>query len=170
MGMTCALYAVPSDRLDALRRDPAREIESIRMDDEVVLPSAGLEKSWHGLHYLLTGSAGSAGFGDAGGETPKPLAFLLQGGHSIGGDAGYGGQLFTPGETKAIDAALSAVSDDQLWSRYDPAAMESENIYPMIWDEPEDDLREEYQSYLRELKRLVRTAAQQDMGLLVLIL
>ena len=167
MGMTCAVYAVPTDRIDALRRDPAREIESIRTDDEVVLPNAGLEKSWAGLHYLLTGSPG---FDDAGGVTNRPLAFLLQGGHSISDGAAYGGRLFTPGETKAIDASLSAVSDDQLWSRYDPAAMESLEVYPMIWDEPEDDLREEYEAYFHELKRVVRIAAQQDMGLLVQIM
>ena len=167
MGMTCAVYAVPPDRIDALRRDPAREIESIRTDDEVVLPNVGLEKSWAGLHYLLTGSPG---FDDAGGVTSRPLAFLLQGGQSIGGDAGYGGQLFTAGETKAINAALSGVTDDQLWSRYDPAAMEASEVYPMIWDETEDDLREEYQSYFHDLKRVVGIAARQDMGLLVLIM
>lgn len=167
MGMTCAVYAVPSDRMDALRSDPAREIESIRTDDEVVLPNAGLEKSWAGLHYLLTGSAG---FGDAGGVASQPLAFLVEGGQSVADSAGYGGRLFTPGETKAIDAALSAVSDDQLWSRYDAAAMESKEVYPMIWDEPEDDLREEYEAYFHELKRVVRIAAEQDMGLLVLIM
>ena len=167
MGMTGAVYAVPTDRMDALRRDPAREIESIRTDDEVVLPNVGLEKSWAGLHYLLTGSPG---FGDADGVASQPLAFLVEGGESVADDAGYGGRLFTPGETKAIDAALSAVSDDRLWSRYDPAAMEAQEVYPMIWDEPEDDLREEYQSYFHELKRVVGIAAQQDMGLLVLIL
>ena len=43
MGMTGAVYAVRTDRMDALRRDPAREIESIRTDDEVVLPNVGLE-------------------------------------------------------------------------------------------------------------------------------
>ena len=106
MGMTCAVYAVPTDRIDALRRDPAREIESIRTDDEVVLPNLGLEKSWAGLHYLLTGSPG---FDDAGGVTNRPLAFLLQGGHSISDGAAYGGRLFTPGETKAIDTSVAGI-------------------------------------------------------------
>ena len=85
-------------------------------------------------------------------------------------DVGYGARLFTAAETRAIDAALSAVSDDQLWSRYDPAAMNDREVYPMIWDENEEDLREEYVAYFHELKRVVRTAARQDMGLLVLIL
>ena len=164
MGMTCAVYAVPTDRIDALRRDPVTEIKSIRTDDEVVLPNVGLEKSWAGLHYLMTGSAN---FGDVVSVSSQPLAFLLQGGQSIAND---GGQLFTPNETKTINAALSAVSDDQLWSRYDAAAMEASEVYPMIWDEPEEDLREEYLAYFQLLERVVRIAAQQDMGLLVLIM
>jgi hypothetical protein len=48
--------------------------------------------------------------------------------------------------------------------------MEAKEVYPMIWDEPEDELREEHEAYFHELKRVVRIAAQQDMGLLVQIM
>ena len=42
-------------------------------------PSVHLEKAWHGLHFLLTGSAG---------ESCVPLGFLLEGGQEVGEDDG----------------------------------------------------------------------------------
>jgi len=47
------------------------------------------------------------------------------------------------------------VSDDELWSHFDSAKMEKEQIYPLIWDEPVADLREEYLSYFRQLKSFI---------------
>jgi hypothetical protein len=75
--------------------------------------SVHLEKAWHGLHFLLTGSAGESGV---------PLGFLLEGGQEVG---------------------------------------------PGIWDEEEEELREEYLSYFQELKKVVALAAEGGMGLLV---
>jgi hypothetical protein len=76
---------------------------------------------------------------------------------------------FTPEETKEIHRALSAVSDEQLWSRFDAETMEREGIYPDIWDEPEKDLKEEYLVYFNRLKTVVAAASQQGEGLVVTI-
>ena len=122
-------------------------------------PSVHLEKAWHGLHFLLTGSAGESG---------EPLGFLLEGGQEVGEDDGYGApRLFQPGEVQQINAALAPISDDELWGRFDPELMEAESIYPGIWDEEEEELREEYLSYFHELKKVVAQAGQGGMGLLV---
>jgi hypothetical protein len=146
--------------MNAIRRDPRAEIAAIRESDDDVLPNVGLEKSWHGLHYLLTGSADRA---------EGPLAFLISGGESFEASLGYGAHLLTPDDTAAVDAALFGVSDETLWSRFDPEAMEDAGVYPSIWDEAEDELREEYLSYFHELKQVVRTAAQRRMGLLCFV-
>ena len=45
--------------------------------------------------------------------------------------------------------------------------MEAESIYPCIWDEEEEELRDEYLSYFRELKKVVAQAGEGGMGLLV---
>ena len=77
-----------------------------------------VDKSWHGMHYLLTGSAE--------GGTP-PLDFLLEGGQTVGDeDVGYGpARVFTAAETRSIAAAVAAISDEELRARYDPSAMDA---------------------------------------------
>jgi hypothetical protein len=112
------------------------------------------------VHYLLTGEVW---------EGHGPLAFLLAGGEQLGEDEESPVRWFTPDETNQIHQALSRVSDDQLWSRFDANAMEQQEIYPGIWDEAEDDLKEEYLSYFHELKQVVAAAAQGGQGLLVTI-
>src|SRR5262245_10746703 len=155
MGMYCDVYAVTPDEVKRLAADPG-----------VTLRFAGsravsLEKSWHGLHYLLTGSAW---------EGELPLGFLLAAGTPVGDDLGYGpARLFLAGEVRQIGTALSKGSDDELWARFDPEEMEAGEIYPGVWDESEEDLREEYVGYFRELKRLVHEANAGGLGLLVLI-
>jgi hypothetical protein len=47
--------------------------------------------------------------------------------------------------------------------------MEAKDIYPGIWDEDEDELKEEYLMYFGQLKKLVAAAAAQGHGLLVTI-
>jgi hypothetical protein len=118
-----------------------------------------LEKAWHGLHFLLTGDVE---------EGSGPLAFLLAGGEQLDGDD-EGPRWFSPAETANIHQALSRVSDDALWSRFDAEQMQDLGVYPGIWDEDEADLREEYLGYFHELKGVVAAAAQSGRGLLVTI-
>jgi hypothetical protein len=118
-----------------------------------------LEKSWHGLHYLLTGSP------DPG---EGPLAFLLSGGEAIGDDES-GLRLFTPEQVRDLDTALSAVSAEQLWQRFDPDRMTDEGVYPVIWDEPEEELREEYLEYFHAMKDLIHRANRAGNALLLSI-
>jgi hypothetical protein len=125
------------------------------------VPSVHLEKAWHGLHYLLTGSAGQGGL---------PLGFLLEGGREVGEDLGYGSpRLLEPSEVQQLNAALAPITDEELWSRFEPEAMEAECVYPGIWDEDEEELREEYLTYFQELKRVVSQASTGGMGLLVIL-
>src|SRR5262249_46291265 len=118
--------------------------------------------SWHGLHYLLTGDAW---------DGPAPLNFLVSGGREIrGADAGYGPpRTFTPEETRGLNDALANISGDELWSRYDAEAMEASSIYPMIWDEDEDDLKDEYTMYFEQVKQRISNAASRGNGFLVSI-
>ena len=141
MGMYCSIKAVDANAVGA-RAAPL-----------------SLEKAWHGLHYLLTGSAA---------EGDWPLAFLLQGGEEVGDDDGYGPpRLFSPEEVREIDAALTAISDDVLWSRFDPEQMSAEGVYPDCWDESEDELREEYLGYFHEMKTVIKNASTKGKSLLI---
>jgi hypothetical protein len=121
-----------------------------------------LDKSWHGIHYLLTGSAD---------EGEPPLDFLVGGGTPVGDeDVGYGApRVFTAAETRAISAALAAVSDDELRRRFSPLAMMRANIYPEIWDRDpsEDDTLGYLMEHVRLLRDVIATVVGNDHGLLV---
>lgn len=117
-----------------------------------------LEKAWHGLHYLLTGEAW---------EGEGPLAFLLAGSNELDEDEESPIRWIGPSETRQVHQALSNVSDEILWSRFDASEMEELEIYPGIWDEDEEDLKEEYLSYFHELKQIVATAEKTGQGLIL---
>lgn len=88
-----------------------------------------LDKAWHGLHYLLTGS-------DWEGE--EPLRSVVLGGSEIGEDIGYGSaRLIDKEKVEDISRALNELSSDELTARFDLGAMENLGIYG-IGDE--DDL------------------------------
>jgi hypothetical protein len=158
MGMICEVSAVPS-------------VEGIIPFDRAALgtrrgaasgKAVSLQKAWHGLHFLLTGSAW---------EGTGPLAFIASGGEEVpGSDHGYGpARLFSPEETTEINSALSEIDDAELWSRFNPEEMTGQEIYPDIWDEPEEDLKEEYLMYFNELKKLIAAAAARGDSLRVSI-
>lgn len=156
MGMYVAIRAIKADEVKSFLGD-TNNLNRRKQSG----PSVSLEKAWHGLHYLLTGSATEGGL---------PLGFLLEGGQEIGNDTGYGPPRFlNHAEVAELNQALAAVSDDVLWSRFDAAQMEEEGVYPMTWDEPESDLREEYVHYFHELKKLVQKADAEKLGLLLML-
>lgn len=154
VGMYCNVFAAAPREIEALARDPDA-IGSLHFSADV-----DLHKAWHGLHYLLTGHCG---------EAAAPLGFLLSGGRAIGQADWYwtATRLFSPADVKALDKALAAVSDENLWSRFDAARMNELEVYPLIWDESEDALREEYLDYFQKLKAFVSQAAAEDDGLVV---
>jgi hypothetical protein len=121
-----------------------------------------LDKSWHGIHYLLTGTHR--------GEKP-PLDFLTDGGEVVGDeDLGYGpGRVFTSEQVAAIDDALKGLSRDAVAQRFDPQEMTKLDIYPGIWQrEPEDDDSLGYcLDYLDEMKSFVDRAHDAGFGLIV---
>lgn len=154
MGMYCEVsVAAPGDLGLSFEPNPL-----VRLLQRGSANRVSLEKAWHGLHYMLTGEVW---------EGDGPLAFLLAGGENIGEDEESPVRRFTPEETTQIHLALSTVSDDLLWSRFDAAQMEELQIYPGIWDEAEDDLKEEYLDYFHQLKMIVAAAVQSGQGLLV---
>jgi uncharacterized protein DUF1877 len=121
-----------------------------------------LDKSWHGIHYLLTGGADGAG---------TPLDFLVAGGAYVGlDDVGYGPpRVYTAAETREIAAALAAVTDHELRGRFDPAAMMRAEIYPEIWDRDpaEDDTLGYLNDYVDALRRASAAATSNGHGIMV---
>ena len=87
-------------------------------DDNNVL---NLQKSWHTLHFLLTGSAE---------PVDTPLGKVIFGGSDVGPDLGYGPARFLPAEeVQLIATALAAVSREDLAKRFDLPTMQGAGIY-----------------------------------------
>jgi Domain of unknown function (DUF1877) len=103
-----------------------------------------LDGEWHGIHYLLTGSA------DPDGSLASKVIF---GGESIGKDLGYGpAQLLRPEEVKAIAQLLQKISPETLRKRYKPEEMARAGVYPtVVWVRDGD---QGFQLLLEAFKRL----------------
>ena len=123
-----------------------------------------LDKAWHGIHYLLTGS-------NWGGD--PPLNFLVAGGLPVGDvDVGYGpARVFHSSEVARIHDDLGAIQPDDLRRRYNPDEMMEQDIYPTIWDrDPKDDDALGYLvEYFAVLQRFVGEAAGRGLGIVVTI-
>jgi hypothetical protein len=124
-----------------------------------------IDKSWHGIHYLLTCTADES--------APPPLNFLLAGGKDVGDeDVGYGtARVYTAVQTRRIADAFAAVSDDELRRRFAPEAMMRAEIYPEIWDrDPADDDTLGYlMEYVGVLRDMLASATSRGHGLMVVL-
>jgi hypothetical protein len=124
-----------------------------------------LDKAWHGLHFLFTGSDWEGDF---------PQGFIVACGEPVGDeDVGYGpARSFTPDEVGKISKFLESQNEAGLRQRLDPKKMTELEIYPAIWDRLTDsDKSNEEWEYLAEafrtMKQFVQETAAKRMALLV---
>jgi|SRR5947209_1096153 len=95
--------------IERLLKEPQQILDFLEEErDEIEL-----DKAWHAIHFLLTGSAW---------EGAGPLYYLISGGHQIGDvDVGYGpARALTSKQAADFDAALYGITADELRKRYDP--------------------------------------------------
>ena len=127
MGVATAFVPVSARTLAALRRRPEDAEAMLHPDEDgEVEGTIHIDKAWHGLHYLLTGS-------DYEGE--PPLRWAIMGDQDLGADLGMGGSSFlTPGQVREVAAALAAITPLDLRRRHDPHKMQALRIYPdVMW-------------------------------------
>jgi hypothetical protein len=164
------LRVVTAEQLAALRAQPELVVPLLYPEES---PNGGalpegpddelyLDKSWHGIHFLLTGTAW--------GGSP-PLNFLAGELEEIGDvDVGSGpARALQPESVQELARALDALTEETLRRRFDPEAMVREDIYPSIWhrDPAEDDALGYLLAYFDELRAFVRDAGGRGLGLLV---
>ena len=122
MGMVWLMRTASDDDVAMLRQDPTAVADFI--DSEQGLEGGttfDVEKQWHAIHFLLTGSAD---------PTDSPLSLILGEFEEIGPDHGYGPAWFIPGAfIQRFNEALSATNDAELAARYDTAAMLRDEVY-----------------------------------------
>ena len=151
--------AVPQGQAQQLVADQRRLVGMLEHKRDDVLD---LEKSWHGLHYLLTGSA----------DQPKGvLGQAIFGGREVGEDIGYGpARILSRDEVKGIAAALAVVTPATLAARYDAVTMDRLNIYPTVWTRDGPEGLRWLQNDLPGLQSFYRKAADSGSEVILLIM
>jgi len=121
-----------------------------------------VDKAWHGIHYLLTGSAW---------EGSGPEAFIVVGGMEIGDvDVGYGpARAFKSKEVREIADKLRGIEKEALMKACDKKKFFKNEIYPEIWDEKPESCFGYVLEYFEDLKRFVVKAAENGKALIVYI-
>ena len=122
--------------------------------------SVDIDKGWHGLHFLFTGTAD-------GGE--EPACYLVRGGEDLD-DEGQARAL-RPDQVRRFAEYLSTVDAAELSRRYDPARMAKLEIYPeAIWTRraPEKDSPQEWLlECFADLRRFVSQVAAAHEGVII---
>ncbi len=145
MGMVGCFRALKKSEMEALQVDPERVLEFLDDDDSEDVYAIDVDKAWHAIHYMLTGSA------DGG---PEPACLAILGGIEIGEDLGYGPpRLLNAEDVSRIASLLESLPPDTFAKRYDPKAMDAAGIYPEIWERDGD----EGLDYVLEWYQVLRT-------------
>ena len=168
MSMIGNLRRLGDGDLNRLIADPDLISDYLYEDD--VLEGFGafaemdVDKAWHGIHFLLTGTAW---------DGEPPLDFWVQGGTEIGDvDIGYGpARGLRSHEVRALAEALRPLSEAQLRERFVPEQMIQEEIYPSIWDRApeEDDTLGYLMGYYEDMCAFISGAADRGEALIVYI-
>jgi len=152
---------VPAVLLEQLREDPSDIMDVLYPNGGEIDHQEGqhldIDKSWHAIQFLLTGEPW---------EGEPPIQNAVIGGTALGDeDVGYGpARGLTPAEVKAVSVALSTVSGEQLWSRFDQRTFASAEIYPEGWS---SDGKDYVLGYYEALRKFFEDAARSQDAMIV---
>lgn len=187
MGLTCAIRSATSDQIEALSRWPmllpaffeAASLDEVRPAPTLwqrirgrapQIPAAlhdlsncmeiDLEKAWHGLHFLFTGTAY---------EGDEPACFLLKGGRAIRWED-IEARALSPDEVERFRELVHALPEEALRKRYDPETMTRLEIYPeIIWMREGEEALDYLLEYHQQLWAFLRDAAEEKQGCVIWI-
>lgn len=169
MGIYATYVAARDDELAAVAADADALPESFYAAQSGLWkdnPSTALDKMWHGLHFVLTGSPTAAPIAG------MPLSAAVFGSDTY--DAGDGGYATTIAShhVAEVAAALRAVDRDALAATFEPQQLDEHDIYPAgIWLDAERELLTgELRASLDALTAFYEAAQAQGLGVLVQIM
>lgn len=156
MGMVGAYMRVSTEELTGLLQEPDR-FEQLLEDEE---RQTDIDKAWHGLYFLLTGST------DLDEIDRHSLGKVVFGGDVIDEETGIA--YLTPEEVADLSTRLQFIELDALEARYDVTTMNEQELYPF-----EREWGREEKQYLLdqfdELKRVFAQAAREREALVTWI-
>jgi len=150
---------VNATELRAILSKSAQALETaITGAGEEMVGYVDLDRSWHAIHYVLTGSA------DGG---PEPHCFLHRGGVSLDYESAFVRALSVEA-TQAFHEALDGVDDEEFANRFDVAQLHEAGICPQDWDETDADTAlVSVLTYYIFLRNFVKAAAADGCGLVI---
>jgi hypothetical protein len=146
--------------IEVSEADPSAPPDLSRREDVL-----DLEGSWHGLHFLFTGTAW---------DGELPAAFLVKGGTELE-DSDETDEavvrVLDPGQVRAIDAWLQSLSGPALGQRYDARRMAELEIEPEALRATdiaqEQPLVERLLEGFEELRAYVRDTCERGQGIVI---
>ena len=163
MGMVWVATLASDEEIASLRRKPQVVYDFV--NSEAAYQSGrqiDLDKQWHGVHFLLTGSAGA---------TSDPLSIIVGNFEEIGPDNGYGPAWIIPSSSLAsCNEKLSKLSDEEISVRFNPQAMQQEDVYlaDLFVDEG-DEARGFLMGDVVRLRGFITQAADQSLNAVAII-
>ena len=163
MGMVWVARLADDAQVAKIMADPDSAYDFVNPEEDFDdLAIVDLDKDWHGVHHLLTGSAE---------PIDNPLSLIVGDFEEVGEDNGYGPAWFVPSDRlRAFHEALSAVDGAELSNRYDPDAMVRDQVYlgETYQDEGEHAL-EFLLERIDELRKFAAHGAATGMGAFAVI-
>lgn len=163
MSMDCTLYAASLTLVRQCAEEPEEFIPRLA-EHAPRAKSLALRKTWHGLHFVLTGTAW---------EGKQPVCFLVSGGQMVTAEGDEEDEAYSPPRilppafVKRLAKALVAITSAEFAKRFNLMRLSEEQIYPRIWDESPSDLLREYQAAFESLRQFVVGSAERGDAIVV---
>ena len=158
----CNFLQISLEQLEEIKKDPSKT-DSIIVDANERKEGIDVEKTWHWIHFLITGSV------EHGPPDDLPLSQVIFDGKEIGPDVGYGpARYLMPEAVKKIAESLPEFSREDVKKKFEQEAkekIEQEKFYPLGW-QGDDDI-DYLLSYYRSLVKYFKDAAQKGNGMLI---
>jgi hypothetical protein len=159
MSMTGRYLRVSPATIAEIKRSPGSLLDVLHPESESESYRSrylDIEKTWHIIHFLLNGEAWTG---------KGPLFDAVLGGSELTDeDLGYGpARYLEPAEVAAVAEALSPVSAEDLWGRFDESRVLAAELYWSVEPEGREYALENYQA-LRTF--FVHAAAKGDAAIL----
>jgi hypothetical protein len=171
MGMTLQLHQLDAAYARMVADNPDEVLEYVdyaldgRLPETAQGEELNIDKAWHGLHYLLTGTAW-AGF--------EPAYYLVKGGEQVGDeqehDVGYGpARILFPQQVAAFNEAVQLLTPDEIERRFSSEKMVELQIYPEVWSREGNNAQDNIDylnGYAQELQAFLSRAAKQQKAVI----
>ncbi len=157
--MIWSAVAVEPAQFEQFKKNPETLARALFSKGEQAI---SLDKDWHGIHFLLTGTAW---------DVKGTAGQAILGGREFGEDMGYGpARMLSVAQVRAIAEALAKSSIESLSARYNPEAMTKAEIYPtIIWNREGPQALESLLTSYKALVTFYRRAAEKGQIVVVVI-